>query len=229
MAELTLYIGNKNYSSWSLRPWLALQQTGLPFREVLLPLRQPDSKARFLALSPAGKVPVLHHGDVVIWESLAICEYLAELAPQAGLWPGDAAARTHARSIAHEMHAGFARLRENMPMDVRSDRRAQSRAGLVTEEIARIGDIWQRARQDFGHRMGGPFLFGNFTIADAMYAPVVSRFRTYGVALGEIGTAYMAAILNWPAFKAWEAAASAETAVIDFDIFQQPSRLTETA
>ena len=222
MTELTLYIGNKNYSSWSMRPWLALQQAGLPFREVLLPLRQPDSKAQFLALSPAGRVPVLHHNDIVIWESLAICEYLAELAPQAGLWPSDAAARAHARSIANEMHAGFGRLRENLPMDVRSDRRAQSRAHLASDDIARIGDIWRQARQDFGRRLGGPFLFGSFTIADAMYAPVVSRFRTYGVTLDEIGTAYMAVILDWPAFQAWEAAAAAETAVIDFDIFRQP-------
>ena len=222
MSDLTLYIGNKNYSSWSMRPWLVLQQSGLPFREVVSPLRQPDSKARFLALSPAGRVPVLHHGDVVIWESLAICEYLAELAPQAGLWPRDPAVRAHARSIAHEMHAGFARLRENLPMDVRSDRRAQSRAHLAADDIARIADIWRQARQDFGRRMDGPFLFGGFTIADAMYAPVVSRFRTYGVALDETGAAYMAAILNWPAFKTWEAAAVAESAVIDFDIFGQP-------
>jgi glutathione S-transferase len=220
VAELTLYIGNKNYSSWSLRPWLALQQTGLPFREVLLPLRQADSKERFLALSPAGKVPVLHHGSTVIWESLAICEYLAELAPAAGLWPEDRAARAHARSIAHEMHAGFARLRENLPMDVRSDRRAQSRAHLVADDITRIGEIWRQARTDYGRHRAGPFLFGHFTIADAMYAPVVSRFRTYGVTLDEIGTAYMAAVLDWPAFKAWAAAAAQETAVIDFDIFK---------
>ncbi|MDY0881700.1 glutathione S-transferase family protein [Dongia soli] len=222
MTELTLYIGNKNYSSWSLRPWLALQHSGLPFREVLLPLRQPDSKAQFLALSPAGKVPVLRHGDVVIWESLAICEYLAELAPQAGLWPSGSAARAHARSIANEMHAGFGGLRANLPMDLRSDRRAQSRAHLVAAEIARIGDIWRQARLDFGRHLGGPFLFGSFTIADAMYAPVVSRFRTYGVTLDEVGAAYMSAILDWPAFRAWEAAAAAEGAVIDFDIFEQP-------
>jgi glutathione S-transferase len=225
MNQLTLTIGNKNYSSWSLRPWLALKKTAQPFGEQLIVLRQPDTKQRILARSAAGKVPILEHGlqhgAILVWESLAICEYLAELFPAAGLWPAETGARAHARSISSEMHAGFAALRKNMPMDIRSDRRAESRAHLVKDEIERIRQIWTEARRHWGAK-SGEFLYGDFTIADAMFAPVVTRFRTYGVTLDDVCTRYMQTVLNWPGFKEWEAAARAEPHVVDFEIFGQP-------
>ena len=222
MADLTLVIGNKNYSSWSLRPWLALKKTGLPFREEEILLRQDETKARILRHSAGGKVPVLHHGDVTVWESLAICEYLAETFPAAALWPSDKAARAHARAISGEIHAGFACLRENMPMDLTCDRSRESRAHLVRDEIARIAAIWTEARGRWGAAGNGPFLFGGFTNADAMFAPVATRFRTYGVVLDEVCARYMNAVLEWPAFKEWEAGARKEKAVIEFEIFRRP-------
>ena len=231
MSDLTIVIGNKNYSSWSMRPWLALKKTGRKFREENILLRQAETKGRILGYSGAGKVPILKHdlkhGQVSVWESLAICEYLADVFPDAELWPADKAARAHARAASSEMHAGFARLRENMPMDVTRDRRRESRADLVQDEIARIAHIWREARQNFGAKVQddagkGDFLYGAFTAADAMFAPVVSRFRTYGVRLDEICTRYMNAVLEWPGFKEWEAGALAETAVIEFDVFSRP-------
>lgn len=222
MDDLTIVIGNKNYSSWSMRPWLALKKTGRPFREENILLRQAETKGRILSHSGAGKVPVLKHGSITVWESLAICEYLADAFPDAGLWPADRAARAHARAASNEMHAGFARLRENMPVDVIRDRRRESRADLVQDEIDRIADIWNEARRQFGKKAKGEFLYGAFTAADAMFAPVVSRFRTYGVRLDEICTRYMNAVLEWPGFKEWEAGALAETAVIEFDVFERP-------
>lgn len=221
MAELVLYVGNKTYSSWSLRPYLALKATGAPFREIVIPLRQSDTASAIRAHSPSGKVPALEHGEVRVWESLAICEYLAELFPGSGLWPRSAPARAVARSIASEMHAGFQALRQNLPMDLVRDRRAQSRADLVRPDIERIGAIWREMREGFGVLAAngpGPFLFGGFSIADAMYAPVATRFRTYGVELDEIGNAYMQAIFAWPAFREWEQAAKAEPWVIEYDL-----------
>lgn len=222
MSDLSIVIGNKNYSSWSLRPWLALKKTGQPFREELIVLRQPDTKQRILAHSAAGKVPVLRHGAILVWESLAICEYLAETFPAAKLWPAAADARAHARAISGEMHAGFADLRKNLPMDIVRDRSSVSRAHLVQNEIDRIQQIWNEARNRFGAKAGGDFLYGDFTIADAMFAPVVTRFRTYGVALDELCQRYMQAVLTWPGFKEWEAAARAEPQAIEFEIFRQP-------
>ncbi len=221
MADLTLIIGNKNYSSWSMRPWLALKGTGLPFVEEKVLLRQPDTRERILAHSPSGRVPMLRDGETSIWESLAICEYLAELRPQTGLWPTDPAARALARVISAEMHAGFGRLRENLPMDLTHDRRRDSRAHLVQDEIARIAAIWSETRARWGAT--GAFLFADFGIADAMFTPVVGRFRTYGVVLDKIGTAYMNAILEWPGFREWEAGALKETAIFEFDVFQAPA------
>lgn len=220
--DLTLVIGNRNYSSWSLRPWLALKQTGQPFRVEQILLRQANTRDSILRHSGAGRVPVLHHGAITVWESLAICEYVAELFPEAGLWPADPAARAHARAISTEMHAGFARLRDNMPMDLVRDRTSESRAHLVADEIARVAAIWGEARQRWGAAGGGPFLYGAFTNADAMYAPMASRFRTYGVVLDETCTRYIDAVTNSVAFKEWEAAAAKETAIIDFDIFSPP-------
>ncbi len=215
MTDLTLVIGNKNYSSWSMRPWLALKKTGQPFREEEILLRQDETKRRILRHSPSGKVPALRHGEIVVWESLAICEYLAETFP---------AARAHARAIASEMHAGFRRLRENMPVDVTHDRSRDSRAHLVRDEIERIAEIWAEARARWGTKAngGGPFLYGDFTNADAMYAPVATRFRTYGVVLDEVCNGYVNAVLEWPACKEWQAGALRETAVIEFEIFRQP-------
>lgn len=222
--ELTLIIGSKNYSSWSLRSYLALKAAGLAFREVMIPLRTDDTYRHIRLYSPSGTLPVLLHGDIKVWESLAICEYLAELAPAAHLWPTDAEARAFGRSIAHEMHAGFASLRQNMPMDIARDRARESRAHLVAGEIARISSIWNEARERFGARGAngaGPFLLGGFSIADAMFAPVVTRFRTYGVGLDDVAQDYCNAIFALPGFKEWEAAALMETAVFQFDVFQK--------
>ncbi|TDQ82243.1 glutathione S-transferase [Dongia mobilis] len=224
MSRLTLILGNKNYSSWSLRGYLAAKASGLPFKEVVIPLRMGDTSSRILAHSPSGRVPALVDGDIVVWESLAICEYLAELAPEAGLWPKDRAARAHARAISAEMHAGFASLRRNLPMDITHDRHAESRAHLAKEDIDRVLAIWHDTRARFGEKAAhgtGPFLYGGFSAADAMYAPVATRFRTYGVRLDPQAAAYCEAILAWPAFKEWEAAALTETAVIEFDVFQK--------
>lgn len=209
VAALTLVIGNKNYSSWSLRPWLALKAAGQPFDEVMIGLRHPETKARILSHSPAGKVPALKHGDLLVWESLAICEYVAELFPEAGLLPSDPRARAVARSVMSEMHAGFPALRRDLPMDIHSKGIA---AGQPSEEarqdIARVQQIWQDCRGRFGQ--DGDFLFGRFGIADCMYAPVATRFRTYRVALDPVSAAYVDAIYAHPAMQEWIAAAAAE-------------------
>lgn len=208
MSELTLVVADKTYSSWSLRPYLLLAHAGLPFAEVLVRIRQPDSKARILEHSPSGKVPLLKHGDLRIWDSLAIAEYVAELAPAAGLWPADAAARAVARAVSAEMHSGFVALRTSMPMDLRNRFPGQGRTPETLADIARIQEIWRTCRETYG--AGGPFLFGAFTIADAMYAPVVTRFETYGVDLDPVCRAYADAVLELPAMRAWTAAAQAE-------------------
>jgi len=211
MSELTLVIGSKNYSSWSLRPYLALAQTGQPFREVVIPLDEPDTAAKIAQHTPSGKVPVLHHGSLAIWDSLAICEYLAETFPQAKLWPEDKQARAIARSVVAEMHSGFSHLRQNMTMDLRARKPGQGRAPGVAEDIARIQAIWSDCRSRFGQ--GGPFLFGHFTLADAFYAPVVTRFVTYEVELEAVGRAYRDAVLGLPALKTWTEAALKEPPV----------------
>lgn len=208
MADLTLVIGSKAFSSWSLRPWLALKHTGLPFTEVLIPLYQPGTKARILKESPAGKVPVLKHGAITVWESLAIIEYLAELAPQAGLLPADPAARAVARAISAEMHAGFTNLRTTMSMKIVESHPGEGQTPETLADIARITAIWTDCRARFG--AGGPFLFGAFSGADAMFAPVVSRFETYAVPLDPVSRAYADAVLALPAIQEWKAAARAE-------------------
>jgi glutathione S-transferase len=205
---LTLVIGNKNYSSWSLRPWLLLRQAGASFTEIVVPLSQPDTRASILKHSPAGKVPVLIDGGVTVWESLAICEYVAELFPSAGLWPEDRGARAHARAISNEMHAGFAALRRAMPFDARRTHKPSERTKDVDADIDRVQAIWREARAKHGG--SGPFLFGRFTIADAMYAPVAGRFQTYDVAMDDVSSAYARAILELPAMQEWYAAAKVE-------------------
>jgi glutathione S-transferase len=212
MSDYILVIGNKNYSSWSLRPWLAMRQAGLPFREVRIPLYTPESKAQIRSYSPSGKVPCLVDGALAVWDSLAICEYLAERHPQAKLWPADPHARAVARSISAEMHSGFQNLRSNMSMNCRKRFPGMGRTVEVAGEIERVQRSWGEAREK--HGAGGPFLFGAFTIADAMYAPVVLRFRTYAVQLNPVCREYADAILALPAMQQWLADAEAETEVI---------------
>lgn len=213
VAELTLVIGNKNYSSWSLRPWLVLRHAGLEFDEVLIALSTNGTKAEILKHSASGRLPALKHGDLTVWDSLAICEYVAELKPDAGLWPQDRAARALARSVSAEMHTGFTALRQHMPMNIRSSFPNEGRKPGVKEEIDRITSLWRQCRSR--HGTDGPFLFGSFSIADAMYAPVVTRFRTYGVALGEVEQAYADAIWTLPSMKEWAKSASDEPMIID--------------
>ncbi|MGH7036329.1 MAG: glutathione S-transferase family protein [Stellaceae bacterium] len=212
MPEFTIYIGNRNYSSWSLRAWLMLKQTRAAFREVVIPIGRPTTRAEILRHSPSGKVPALAHDAVTVWESLAIGEYLAELYPEAKLWPEGQEARAHARALSQEMHAGFLPLRQHFPMNMRS---VFERAIIpeIQGDIDRITALWHACRKQFG--AGGPFLFGEFTIADAMYAPVVSRFRTFKVPLERETEAYAAAVTAWPAYQEWLAAARNEPMIIE--------------
>lgn len=211
--KLSLVIGNKNYSSWSMRPWLALKACHVPFEEVSIPLYTgPQDKARILAFSPAGKVPVLVDGDVTVWDSLAIIEYLAERFPEAGLWPSDPARRAHARSICAEMHSGFQALRNECGMNLHRPVAAKPLSDAALADIARIEAIWTGCRAR--HADDGPFLFGAFGAADAMYAPVVHRFRIYAIAAGPVAAAYIAAVLAQPDVAEWTREGLAETTLI---------------
>jgi glutathione S-transferase len=209
---LTLVFGNKNYSSWSFRPWIALRVAGIPFDEVVIPLYEPGSKEQILKYSPAGKVPVLIDGGIRVWESLAILDYLAERFPQAQLWPADATARAHARAIAAEMHAGFAPLRRHCPMNMWRPVQTRELPPEVAADVRRIDAIFTECRERFGQggAMGGAFLFGGFGVADAMYAPVVSRLHTYWIAVGAVAQAYIQAMMALPAWAEWRAAALRE-------------------
>ena len=211
----TLVIGNKLYSSWSLRPWLALRQAGIAFDEVVIPLRQSDTEARILAYSPAGKIPVLVDDDVTVWDSLAIVDYAAERWPGAGIWPTDRRARALARSISAEMHSGFQALRSACPMNLGKRFSTRDRGERVAKDAARVQAIWADARARFG--AGGPFLFGAFSGADAMFAPVVIRLDTYAFDVTPEARAYMDAILELPAFVEWREAALTETWIIAED------------
>jgi glutathione S-transferase len=222
---LTLVFGNKNYSSWSFRPWIALRVTGIPFEEVVIPLYEPGSKEQILKYSPAGKVPVLIDGDIRVWESLAILDYLAERFPQARLWPADAAARAQARAIAAEMHAGFVPLRRHCPMNMWRPVRTRELPPEVVADVRRIDAIFTECRERFGQ--GGAFLFGGFGAADAMYAPVVSRLHTYGIAVGAVAQAYMQAMMALPAWVEWRAAALREPWVMANDEVDWPTVLRE--
>ncbi len=208
MADMTLVIGNKTYSSWSLRPWLALCQTGYAFDEVTIPLRQPGTKEAILAHSGAGRVPVLRHGDLTVWESLAICEYLAERFPEAGLWPSSLEARALGRAAATEMHGGFADLRRALPMDLKRVPEPRTLSPEATADVARITSLWNELRARFAG--DGPFLLGRFSIADAMYAPICTRFATYRVPLDRVCQDYVDTLLAWPAMVEWRTAALAE-------------------
>ncbi|MBI3705713.1 MAG: glutathione S-transferase family protein [Rhizobiales bacterium] len=206
--SLTLIIGNKNYSSWSLRPWIAMTVAGIAFDEKVIPLYEPGSREAILQYSPAGKVPVLIDGDVTIWESLAILEYLAEKFPNARLWPAQARARGHARAVASEMHGGFQALRKNCPMNLWLPVRERPVPDDAMDNVRRIDALWSDCRARFGQ--GGALLFGAFGAADAMYAPVVARLHTYGLPVSAVARAYMDAVMALPAWSLWREAALKE-------------------
>jgi glutathione S-transferase len=217
---LTLLIGNKNYSSWSFRPWIAMKVAGIPFTEEVISLDAEDFKARVTKISGSGKVPALVDGDVRVWESLAILDYLAEAFPQAGLWPAERVARAHARAIAAEMHGGFTALRRDCAMNMWRPVMTRELTPQVADDVRRIEAIWTDCRTRFG--AGGPFLFGGFGAADAMYAPVVSRFHTYAVKVGTAASAYMEAVMGLPAWQEWRAAALKEPWVLPKDEVDWP-------
>ena len=207
-----LIIANKAYSSWSMRPWIALKASGLAFRETVIGLDQPDTQAKIKAFSPAGKVPVLQHGDITVWDSLAILEYLQDAFFDRHWWPTDPQARATARAVSCEMHSGFMAMRQNMPMNVRKTLLGIARSEAVESDIVRIQTIWRDCRAAFGQ--GGPYLFGEFSNADAMYAPVVTRFKTYAVPLDPVCEAYAEAMLAHPALREWYISAAGEPWVI---------------
>jgi len=213
VSTLTLVIGNKNYSSWSLRPWFALRRAGIPFAEVRIPLSMPQTRERILEYSPSAKVPLLVDGATKVWESLAILEYLAEKYPQQCGWPADPAARALARSASAEMHAGFAALRSELPMNCRGRRSGVVPSPAAREDIERILALWRGARESFGR--GGPWLFGAPSPADAMFAPVALRFLTYGVAAPGPAGEFVAAVREAPAIREWLEDARKEPEVIE--------------
>jgi len=211
---LKLVIGNKNYSSWSMRPWLALRANDIAFDEVFIPLYTGDAdKRRILDFTPSGKVPALIDGDITIWDSLAIIEYVAERFPQSRIWPEDRARRAHARSISAEMHSGFAALRNECGMNLHRPVRAVALSAEARADVARVEQIWIECRERYGKF--GPFLFGAFGGADAMFAPVVHRFRSFAIAVAPEARAYMDTMMALPAFQQWTSAALAETLIID--------------
>ncbi len=221
--SLKLIIGNKNYSSWSMRPWIAMKTTDISFEETVISLDAADFKAQVGAVSGTGKVPVLVDGDVRVWESLAILEYLAEKFPNAGLWPADAAARAHARTIASEMHAGFLPLRRHLPMNMWRPVIKRELTPDAAANVQRIEAIWSDCRARFGEKANGPFLFGRYGAADAMYAPVVARLYTYGVAVGAGTRGYMDAVMALPAWREWHDAAVSEPWVLAADEVDWPT------
>lgn len=211
----SLVIANKLYSSWSMRPWLLMRELGFDFDEIFIPLDLPDTRERILAFSPAGKVPILLDGEIRVWESLAIMDHLADLRPDKGIWPADPAARAMARSIAAEMHAGFAALRSGCPMNLGKTYAARDRGEAVARDVARVTGIWREARDRFGEE--GSFLFGAYGAADAMYAPVVTRLETYSIPVDPVSRAYMDAILATRSFRDWRQDALQEEWVVAHD------------
>jgi glutathione S-transferase len=211
---LKLVIGNKNYSSWSMRPWLALRANNIAFEEIFIPLYTGDAdKERILGFTHSGKVPALIDGDVTIWDSLSIIEYVAERFPDAGLWPEDRASRAHARSISAEMHSGFAALRNECGMNLHRPVGAIALSPDARANVARIQQIWSECHERYGKL--GPFLFGTFGAADAMFAPVVHRFRTFAIEVAPEARPYMDAMMSLPAFQEWTRAGLAETLIIE--------------
>jgi glutathione S-transferase len=217
MGNLTLYLGNKNYSSWSMRAWLAMRTAGAPFEEHVFHLGEPGVRDQVRRVSPTGRVPALNSGQVVLWDSLAIMEYLAERFPEAGLWPAEPEARAVARAAVAEMHSGFPALRRHMPVNVRRECPGKGREKGVEQDIDRVLEIWRNCRAGYGQ--GGDFLFGDWSLADCAYAPVVSRFVTYAVNVDGVSREYMDAVLAWPAMQEWVGAARAEMTTVDeFDL-----------
>lgn len=208
MAEFTLYIGNKCFSSWSLRPWVAMRHLGVPFEEEFVRLRTPETPVNLAKISPTGLVPVLNHNGRIVWETLAILEYLADLFPEKKLWPEDIGARALARSVATEMHSGFREVRYGWPMNLRRPKGHKPLDAEGDMQRKRIEDIWRECRDK--HGQAGPFLFGHFSAADAMYAPIVTRFDTYGGDLAPDIRAYVDAVLSTPAMRHWYAEAAKE-------------------
>ena len=208
MSELTLVIGNKNYSSWSLRPWILMKHLGVEFREVLIQLGEPQTRDEIDKYGPSGKVPVLRRGSFRVWDSLAICEYVSELSGGRG-WPQDPEARAIARSVSAEMHSGFVNLRSEWPLNARARNRRTAMTPGLEADVDRVEEIWGDCRSRYG-KSGGPWLFGEYSIADAMYAPVVLRFNTYGAQLSEAARWYMAAVIEDPALQDWMRAAKEE-------------------
>ena len=213
MADLHIYIGYRTVSSWSLRAWLMLKKTGVAFDETLMRYRTSAGKQALNALSPTGKVPLLVHrrngAEIKVWDSIAIGEYLAETFPAARLWPEDVAARAHARAVSAEMHSGFRPLREHLSMAL-LERLPNPNNPQANADVDHIEKMWRHCRETWGKNGAGPFLFGHYTVADAMYAPVATRFRTYGVKLGATASAYVEAVLADPDFLVWESRAMAE-------------------
>lgn len=215
MPRLRLVIANKNYSSWSMRPWVLLRQSGIAFEEVALKFNDDVSVRGIEGLSPTGKVPVLWVDDEPVWDSLSIAEAVAELFPDRQLWPADAVARRHARSVSAEMHSGFSHLRSHMVMNIRSRHPGKGRNAEVEKDIARITRIWESCRERFG--ADGDMLFGRFSVADAMFAPVATRFRTYEVALSGAARRYAEALLDLDAVRKWCTDALTETEFVPAD------------
>jgi glutathione S-transferase len=213
--SLTLVIGNKNYSSWSMRPWLALAHHKVPFEEIVINIYADDKKARILEHSPAGKVPILKDGKATIWDSLAILEYLADKFPDLHLWPKDPAMRAHARSVSAEMHSGFQALRQATPMNLKRVPRPIELNEDVKADVARIEAIWNDCRMRYGKQ--GHFLFGEFSAADCMYAPVATRFRNYDVPVDLVASAYVDTIHALPAFERWREAGLKEAWTAHYD------------
>ena len=214
MTDLTLYIGNRNYSSWSLRGWLAVRASGLAFEEEVIPLDVPTTREAIMRVSPSGLVPAIQHGDITVWDSLAIIEYLAELCPDAGYWPADQAARALARAVSLEMHSGFSALRDQLPMNIRGRYPDIQPDGAAHADINRVTAIW---RDCLNRRVegSGEYLFGTFSAADMMYAPVVTRFVTYDVELDATAAAYRDAVWDHDLMREWRKGAENEPWVID--------------
>jgi glutathione S-transferase len=212
-----LYIGNKNYSSWSMRPWLVMTAFDIAFEETVIPLDTAAFAPTVAAVSGAGRVPVLVDGDLVVWESVAIIEYLAETFPEKAIWPTDRAARAHARAACAEMHAGFKGLRAACPMNLAKTYAARDRGADVALDVTRIETIWREASERFGSRTSEPFLYGPFSAADAVFAPVVARFISYRLGSSDEVMSYLAAVSGHPAYLAWREAALAEPWIVAAD------------
>jgi glutathione S-transferase len=213
MAPLTLVIGNRNYSTWSLRAWLFMKHAGVEFQEILVPLDTPETREQLEHYGPSGRVPVLRQGTLCVWDSLAICEYIAELSGRG--WPQEREARAVARSVSAEMHSGFTTLRSLWPMNARARNRRTAMTAALAADVERIDEIWNDCRSRFG--AGGPWLFGDYSVADAMFAPAVLRFNTYGAHISQTARWYMASVLEDAALQEWLQAAKQEPWTIAVD------------